>query len=158
MLMVNPEAVARMTRNGAAVITSVDDGITALLGWSPDDFVGVPSTTFLHPADQANAIAGWMAMITKPGVTHVWRGRYRTADGSWRWVETLNVSDGAEQPTVVTTMKAVAHDEVTAEEERLAREQLLTQLGDALPVGVFQIDRAHHVTFANDRFVALTGG
>jgi diguanylate cyclase (GGDEF)-like protein/PAS domain S-box-containing protein len=38
-----------------------------------------------------------------------------------------------------------------------AREQLLSRLSDALPVGVFQIDVSGHVTFTNDRLHAIVG-
>jgi diguanylate cyclase (GGDEF)-like protein len=43
-------------------------------------------------------------------------------------------------------------------EERLyARSQLLSRLSDALPVGVFQVNMAGHVTFTNDRLHVIVG-
>jgi diguanylate cyclase (GGDEF)-like protein/PAS domain S-box-containing protein len=52
----------------------------------------------------------------------------------------------------------VAHGPVVSVEERLyARDQLLSRLSDALPVGVFQIDLSGQITFTNDRFHAICG-
>ena len=39
----------------------------------------------------------------------------------------------------------------------LSREQLLSRLSEALPVGLFEIDRTGHITFDNDRMRALAG-
>jgi diguanylate cyclase (GGDEF)-like protein len=43
------------------------------------------------------------------------------------------------------------------EEELRAREQLLSRLSDALPVGLVQIDVSGHVTFTNDQLHAIVG-
>ena len=80
----------QMTRDASGVITSVDEAIVELLGWLPEQLVGSPSTSLIHPADQPGAVAAWMEMITSPGLTGMWRGRYKTAKGSWKWVETEN--------------------------------------------------------------------
>lgn len=39
----------------------------------------------------------------------------------------------------------------------LSREQLLSRLSEALPVGLFEIDRTGHITFDNDRMRTLAG-
>ena len=147
-----------LTRNAAGIITSVDDGIVALLGWKPQELVGLPSTKFLHPEDQAGGIAMWMEMITEPGASMVWRGRYRAADGSWMWVETVNEYDvqGGEE-VVRTEMKRVTVEQVGIEEELRARTELLSRLSDALPVGLVQIDAGRTITFTNDRLHTIVG-
>src|SRR5271165_6183205 len=79
-----------MTRNLVGVITSVDESIVAMLGWLPEQLVGLPSNGLVHPEDQASAIAAWITMISSPGTTRAWRGRYQAVDGTWTWVETMN--------------------------------------------------------------------
>jgi diguanylate cyclase (GGDEF)-like protein/PAS domain S-box-containing protein len=152
-------AVACFTRDGAALITWVDASITEVLGWTPDQLVGKPSTEFLHPEDQPSAIAMWFAMLDNPGESRVWRGRYQGADGTWKWVETVNVNrlDDPDTPCVSSTMTRITVDEVSAEEELRARTQLLSRLSDALPVGLFQIDAERKVTFTNDQFHTIVG-
>jgi diguanylate cyclase (GGDEF)-like protein/PAS domain S-box-containing protein len=146
-----------MTRDAVGVITSVDATIVEMLGWRPEQWIGSKSTTFLHPEDQASGIATWLDMITSPGTTRVWRGRYQTADGEWAWVETVNRLEESDTPVVVTTMTRVTVDQVSTEEELRAREQLLSRLSDALPVGLFEIDVTGHVRFTNDRLHSILG-
>ena len=147
-----------LTRDAAAIITYVDEGIVDMLGWTPEQLVGLPSTKFLHPEDQPSAIAAWMEMITEPGSIRVWRGRYRAADGSWRWVETVNENHLDDPEEVVrTSMTRVTVEQVGIEEELRARTQLLSRLSDALPVGLVQIDASRTITFTNDQLHAIVG-
>jgi diguanylate cyclase (GGDEF)-like protein/PAS domain S-box-containing protein len=145
-------ATVSLTRNAGAVITFVDDGITDMLGWTPEQLVGCPSTQFIHPEDQPSAIAAWMEMITEPGSVKVWRGRYRGADGSWCWVETINENRlETEDEVVRTTIRRAAGEHLGIEEELRVRTELLTRLSDALPVGLVQITADRAITFTNDR-------
>ena len=147
-----------LTRDAAAIITCVDEGIVDMLGWTPEQLVGLPSTSFIHPEDQPSAIAAWMEMVTEPGAVRVWRGRYRAADGSWRWVETVNENHLEDPEEVVrTSMTRVTVEQVGVEEELRARKQLLSRLSDALPVGLVQIDARRTITFTNDQLHAIVG-
>jgi len=150
---------ACFTRDAAGLITAADEAMTEVLGWSPDRLIGRPSTEFIHPEDQPSAIATWFMMLGAPGETKVWRGRYQGADGTWKWVETVNRNDldDPDNPLVSSTMTLVAVDQVGVEEELRARKQLLTRLSDALPVGLFQIDGHRLIAFTNDRFHAIVG-
>ena len=149
--------IVQITRDSAGVITSVDDAVVELLGWLPEQLVGSPSTSLIHPSDQPGAVAEWMGMITSPGRSGIWRGRYRTAKGSWKWVETENRFDSGNDPQVITSMREVSPEEVSLEEQFQAREELLSQLSDALPVGIFQVDLDGHVTLTNDSFHLIVG-
>lgn len=147
----------QMTRDPTGVITSVDDAIVELLGWRPEQLIGLPSTDLIHPVDQAGAVSAWMDMITSPGCTGIWRGRYKTAKGSWKWIETENRMDDGDDPQVTTSMKEVSPQEASLEERFQAREQLLAQLSDALPVGVFQVDLDGRVTLTNESLHLIVG-
>jgi PAS domain S-box-containing protein len=104
-----------LTRDAAALMTSVDETMVEVLGWRPDQLVGRPSTDFIHPEDQPSAIGAWFGMLTAPGDTRVWRGRYQSADGAWKWVETVNVNrlDDPDHPMVATTMALITVDQVS---------------------------------------------
>ena len=52
------------------------------------------------------------------------------------------------------TERKVAEQEIS---RLLSREQLLSRLSEALPVGLFEIDRAGRITFNNDRMRAIAG-
>ena len=150
--------IVQMTRDAAGVITSVDDAIVELLGLVAEQLVGSPSTSLIHPADQPGAVAAWMDMITSPGRTGIWRGRYKTAAGSWKWVgKSQNRIGDGDDSEVITFMKEVGPDEVSLEEQFQAREQLLTQLSDALPVSVFQVDLDGRITLTNNSLHLIVG-
>jgi diguanylate cyclase (GGDEF)-like protein/PAS domain S-box-containing protein len=152
-----PGPLVRMTRSGVGVIMSVERSCHDLLGWSPEQMVGSSSTRFIHPDDQPSAIAAWVKMIDSSDGAGVWRGRYQSAWGTWVWVETVNRYGGSDDPIVTTTMTGVTAEQVSMEERLYARSQLLSRLSDALPVGVFQVNMAGHVTFTNDRLHVIVG-
>jgi diguanylate cyclase (GGDEF)-like protein/PAS domain S-box-containing protein len=148
-----------VVRNEAGVITSIDDSITEILGWRPDQIMGAPSTSFIHPDDQPDAIGAWFAMIGTPGSTRTFRGRYRTADGDWRWIDCENTNhlDDPDNPHVFTVIRPAEAGELSLAEQVRAREELIARLTDALPVGVFQVDRDGRVLFTNGRLHHILG-
>jgi diguanylate cyclase (GGDEF)-like protein len=152
-----PGVIVHMTRSGVGLISSVDGSCYDLLGWRPEQMVGTSSTKFIHPDDQPSAIAAWVMMIDSPDGAGVWRGRYKSAWGTWVWVETVNQYGGSDDPIVTTSITAVTAEQVSMEERLYARGQLLSRLSDALPVGVFQVNLAGHVTFTNDRLHTIVG-
>jgi diguanylate cyclase (GGDEF)-like protein/PAS domain S-box-containing protein len=148
-----------VVRNEAGVITSIDDSITKILGWRPEQIMGSPSTVFIHPDDQADAIGAWFAMIGTPGSTRTFRGRYRMADGGWRWIDCENTNrlDDPDNPHVSTVIRPADAGELGLAEQVRAREELIARLTDALPVGVFQVDQDRRVLFANGRLHHILG-
>lgn len=144
--------IVHMTRDALGVITSIDESVFELLGWRPERLVGSPSTSFIHSVDQPSAVAAWMDMISIPGRTCIWRGRYQTGSGTWKWVECENRFDDSDVPVVISSMKQVGPEQISLEEQLQAREQLLSRLSDALPVGVFQVDLNRRITLTNNSF------
>lgn len=146
-----------LIRNDAAVIVAAEGATVEVLGWQPDELVGCASTSFIHPEDQPSAVAAWFDMVGEPRSTRTWRGRYRSSDGRWQWVEATNTNrlDDPDDPTVVSSIVRVTTHEVGIEEELRRRKQLLSRLSDALPVGLFQIDLDGNITFSNDRLHAI---
>ena len=153
------DVAVTMTRDGAGVIISVGPEIERVLGWTSGEMVGRPSTELIHPEDQPTAISTWFSMIDAPGQSRTWQGRYRAGDGTWRWVETVNVShlDDPDDPHVRTTMRPVDGEKVNLAEALRAREQLLSRLSEAMPIGVFQMDAGGTVTFCNERLRTILG-
>ena len=79
-----------------------------------------------------------------------------------RWFESrvaqIAISEGSSRRVCLLvrdiTEQKVAEQEIS---RLLSREQLLSQLSEALPVGLFEIDTAGRITFDNDRMHAIAG-
>ncbi|MBV9952319.1 MAG: diguanylate cyclase [Acidimicrobiia bacterium] len=158
--MERDEPVVRLVRSEGGIITAVSDEIAELLGHQPADLVGTPSTEWIHPDDQAGAVQAWMTMLAAPGAVGEWVGRYRTSTGGWSWISTENVNhlDDPARPRVETTMRAASVETVSVEEELRRREELISRLAEALPVGVFQVDEHLQLLLTNDRLAQILGG
>ncbi|MGD9793287.1 MAG: diguanylate cyclase [Acidimicrobiia bacterium] len=148
----------QMRRSELSYVLDSDDAATAMLGWSAAELAGRRSIEFIHPEDHDHAIDNWLEMLGNPGRSFRWRGRYRTSDERWLWMEITN-HNRLEDPNhrdVLTEMVNI-DDEMAAHEELRASEELFRELTQALPVGVVQTDRHGGVVFFNDRLREILG-
>ena len=149
--------LAVIEKDDRARIRAVDEATTTLLGWSSADMVGRSTLDFIHPDDHPRAIDNWMEMIGR-GARHAVRLRYRTASGSWMWVETSNDPsyDPAGQRYVVCQLIDVS-DEMAATEALRYNERVLRRLAETVPVGLAELAPDQTFRYANSSFCALVG-
>ncbi len=145
-----------LVRDATAVVLDVGPEMVDILGWKPEDLIGKPSTSLIHPQDQNAGVAAWFEMRDAPGETGRWQGRYLTAQGTWAWIESENRYDES-TGNVYTTMRLAEGADVSLEEQLRDREELLSRLADALPVGLVQFDAERKVSFTNPRLHAMLG-
>src|ERR1700730_5572133 len=153
-----PPRFARATKDAGSCIRRGDEALTQILGWAGDELVGHRTLEFIHPDDHELAIAHWMEMLSRPGLTRRVRLRHRHRDRSWVWLELTN-HNRLDDPThgdVLADMVAIS-EEMAAQEALRAREQLLRQLAETVPLGLFHIDRSGSLLFANERLGEITG-
>jgi len=153
-----PPRLARAIKDVSSTFESVDPALAEILGWSPDELIGRRAIEFVHPEDRETGIANWMEMLDSPGTSRRVRLRHMHRDGSWVWMEVSNenhLTDKA-HPHVVSEMVDIS-DEMSALEALRAREQLLAQLTDTVPVGLFHVDLDSNLLFANRRLREITG-
>jgi diguanylate cyclase (GGDEF)-like protein/PAS domain S-box-containing protein len=145
-------------KSETSVFLDVDESTTRMLGWSRDQMVGRRSIDFIHPDDHGRAIDSWMAAASRSGEGCRARLRHLCRDGSWRWLEITNttVVDDAGQNHVLGELADIS-DEMAALEEVRVREQLLAQLANALPLGLFQLSRDLRVSYTNVRLHQIVG-
>ncbi len=143
---------ATMHKNGTAVITDVDENVCRMFGWSRAQLLGQRSSEFIHPDDQARAVATWMALLSTRASQRV-RFRHHRADGGWLWVEVENIYNGAEDPEAIDVVAQISDisEEMAAHEALRRREQLFSRLAEALPTGVLQLGHDGSVIYANAR-------
>jgi len=62
-------------------------GITAVLGYEPDERVGRDGMAYLHPDEAASAATILAELLAEPGSTRSLELQIRHRDGSWRWCD-----------------------------------------------------------------------
>lgn len=150
--------LARVRKTKTATILEIDEATTYLLGWEPHEMVGQRSLEFIHPDDQALAVESWFQMFSGSGRSPGVRLRYRAKSGDWIWFETshLDLTVDEDDPNVLAEMVDISA-EMAAQEALQARERLLRQLTQTLPLGVFQTDLTGRLIYSNSRFHEITG-
>ena len=150
--------VARVRKDGVAVFLEVDEATTAILGWEPDEIVGLRSLDLIHLDDHEAGIEAWMAMLATPGAGEPTRLRHQHKDGSWVWLEVTNVNRLAdpEHEDVLAELVDIT-EEMAAHEELRARERLLDRIAEALPIGLCQADSARRIVYTNERLHEILG-
>jgi diguanylate cyclase (GGDEF)-like protein/PAS domain S-box-containing protein len=114
---------ATMHKSDIGIITQVDASVSAMLGWAPEQLLGLRSTELIHPEDRDVAVTSWMELYFNKGRRSV-RVRHRCADGSWLWVEVENIHNGAEDSELVDVIAHITDiSEEMAEKEALARRE-----------------------------------
>lgn len=153
-----PVRFGRIAKDASSVILDVDAGAQALLGWTREEMVGSRTLDFVHPDDREVAIAGWMEMLGDKGMSRPGRFRYRHRDGRWLWMEVTNdnrLSDPF-HGDILAHMVDVTDEERTIRDLQ-ARQQLLEQVTESLPVGVFHVDLYGSIIYSNNKMVEMSG-
>ena len=153
-----PPRVARAVKDTSAVFTSIDPALSVILGWTREELVGRRTLELVHPDDRELGIATWMEMLDSEQPSPPVRLRHRHRDGSWIWLEVVNQKrpGGPDDGDVLSQMLDVSEEMATVDALH-AREQLLGQLTETVPVGLFHADLSGSLLFANRRLSEIVG-
>jgi diguanylate cyclase (GGDEF)-like protein/PAS domain S-box-containing protein len=151
-----PPRLARAHKDASAVITAVDSAMCQILGWSEDQLVGRRALEIVHPDDHETGILNWVEMLATPGLSRRVRLRHQHQDGRWVWLEITNHNrlDDPLFEDVVSEMVDIT-DEMAAHAALEAREQLLYELTETVPLGLFHSDPEGRILFANQRLLSI---
>ena len=158
LIVASRPRLATSHKSMMATITKIDANVTGMLGWAPEQMLGVRASEFVHPDDHDRAVASWMDLVAHRGIQRL-RFRHRCRDGSWLWVEVEQVHNGAENPDEVEIVSHISDisEEMAAHEAIARREQLFSRLAESLPSGVAQIQQDLSVVYANARLSTILG-
>jgi PAS domain S-box-containing protein len=110
--------------------------LKSVLGYEPKDLAGQNAFAFVHPQDLPGAQKAFERALENPHLRIIHEFRYRHADGSWRYLETVcqNRLDDPEIAGVVvnsrdTTERKLAAEALEKSEASLAAAQRIALLG-----------------------------
>lgn len=149
---------ARASRDARAAFRWVEPALGRMLALDAASLVGRSATELVHPDDLERGIAGWVAMLEQPGRAAPIRLRHRRGDGGWVWLEVTN-TNRLRDPAYGDVLSELADvsAEMAAHEAVQAREQLLAQVAEAVPVGLFHAAADGTLLFANGALRQITG-
>jgi len=150
--------VSRVRKDQLATLLEVDEAFTQILGWFPEEALGKPTLDLVHPDDQELVLASWVDMLATQGRARPVRLRHLHRDGSWVWIEVTNQNllEDSEYESIAVEMVNIS-EEMAMREALRAKEQLLNQLAESVPVGLLQVDAASRVVYTNDRLHFMVG-
>lgn len=150
-----PDRVGHCVMDDTSTILRVDDDFCAITGFGMLELVGRRGLELIHPDDRDFAMEAWMMMLERPGRQRPMRLRHRTAADGWLWVESVNHlgPDGSVRGEIVNVLQRPERTE-RATPVGLG-DRVLRQLGQALPLGVMQLDGGGSVTYSNQRLAEL---
>jgi diguanylate cyclase (GGDEF)-like protein/PAS domain S-box-containing protein len=73
-------------------ITYLSPSVERVLGYPAEKAVGHKLAEYLHPDDRAELAAKFAQLMANPGSSITHQGRYRHADGSWRWMDVISTN------------------------------------------------------------------
>jgi diguanylate cyclase (GGDEF)-like protein/PAS domain S-box-containing protein len=152
---------ATMRKSYTGMVTSIDERVTRMLGWTANEMLGCRSTEFMHPDDHKRALASWMDLLSRKDTQRV-RVRHRCKDGEWLWVEVENVYQAGANPedvesVVVVTQVSDISDEMATHDALDQQAKLFRRLAESLPIGLMQMETSGSVVYANARFAGILG-
>jgi diguanylate cyclase (GGDEF)-like protein/PAS domain S-box-containing protein len=159
-----------------AIISSLDDLVFELdengtyLGiWTGNDALLAAPRSELLGRTLAEAISGEVGLglmkiigsVLESGRPEIWEYCLEVPVGI-RWFESrvapIATSEGSSKRVCLLVRDITERKSAEQEISRLlSREQLLSRLSEALPVGLFEIDRTGRIMFDNDRMRAIAG-
>jgi PAS domain S-box-containing protein len=119
ILIEGPDAVARY----------VSPAVERILGYTPREFVGTDTFTYVHPHDVATVRARLAAVVQEPGAVVTAEFRARHAGGSWIYLELVatNLLEHPEVRGVVVHARDIT-DRKRAEQEQAALFEIATEI------------------------------
>lgn len=150
------DGIALVGINGC--IEYVSDSVSRVLGYGETDLLGQDAFTRIHPEDAARVTALFRELLQRPGGSVGALYRYRHADESWRWIESVATNLLAE-PAVRACV--VNFRDVT--DRRQAEAALATALHErenimeSIPDVLYVVDREARLVSWNRKLETVTG-
>ncbi len=158
----SPDAITLITPDGT--ITYASPAIAQVIGYTPEEVLGMKSCAFLHPDNQGKLREQLTDLLGHAEESLSLEYRVRCKDGTWRWIEgtATNLLDNPQVGAIVCTWRDTTRRKhvpvfTQAARELLDAERKFRSLVESNIVGVMVTDQEGRMYEVNDRLVQLLG-
>jgi PAS domain S-box-containing protein len=150
------DAISLLTADGS--VTYVSPSTRRVTGYSAEELIGRNGFPLLHPEDLEDMRQQFNGILDQPGHSITVEGRFRHADGTWRWVE-ATLTNLLADPAVGAVV--CNYHDIT--ERKLGQERLMQSeeryrvLVEQAAVGMFVTDLQGHLVEVNEVGCQLCG-
>jgi diguanylate cyclase (GGDEF)-like protein/PAS domain S-box-containing protein len=157
-----PASWALVTLSLDGRVTSAEGTTRDLLGWSPDELMGVRLVQAIHPDDRTAVSSMAAVVVSMPGIARALTHRVVRRDQTEVWVESTTSyrADTQEIQALLTDISVRRAQEAALQASREEIRELAEEFGllaEDIPSGAFRADAHGHIRFANTHFRALAG-
>jgi PAS domain S-box-containing protein len=155
-----------VVENSSEIVTIIDpDGTLRyaspawerVLGYDPEEMIGTNVLDYVHLDDLPHVLEETEKALAKNGpISNEAEYRFRHADGSWRWMESVGtylLDDPAVGGVVVTSRDVTERKE--AEEALRRSEAEIFSILESITDGFFALDREWRFTYVNSQAEVL---
>jgi PAS domain S-box-containing protein len=137
-------------------ITYESPSVKRALGYEQPELIGRNAFSLIHPLDVPRVLPVFMLGVATPGSPLAAKFRFRHADGSWAYLESLgkavNTSEG---------IRVMVSSRIVTEKAHLVTlgqtETRFMNVVEALGEGLFIIDKDSRINYVNSRMTQLSG-
>ncbi len=90
LAVVPSDAVSLLDEDG--LVREVTSTVEQVLGYTPEQYRAHEPLDLIHPSDQAMLVRNWRDLMLEPGRRSIVEARSRHLDGTYRWVELVQVN------------------------------------------------------------------
>jgi PAS domain S-box-containing protein len=150
------DAISLLTPDGSVIYAS--PSTRRVTGYSAEELVGRNGFTLLHPEDLEDVRQQFTGILDQPGHFITVEGRFRHADGTWRWVEATltNLLADPAVGAVVCNYRDITQRK-QGQERLLQSEERYRVLVEQAGVGMFVTDLQGHLVEVNEVGCQLCG-
>lgn len=150
------DAIQLVSPEGIVLYSS--DSITTVLGYTPDEILGVTIEPYIHPDDFKSFGNKWGALLEKDKAQLTLEYRVKHKNGQWVWIET-KLTNHVNTPNIKSVLGnfRTIDDRKKAEEDLKKSAEQLRFMAESMPQKIFTTAADGTLDYFNPQWEEYTG-